>query len=144
MMMKQADDLSMRLIKAAKRGVRVYFLLDAYGGASFSKTLADEVVEAGILFRKFSPAFITKDFQMSLRLHHKVLLVDGEVAIIGGMNVANRYRGTPGMKEWLDFAVLMRGPECAHVLFILKKLWNRAFIVQQGKARVKQFIPSKV
>jgi cardiolipin synthase A/B len=123
------------LIKAAKRGVRVYFLLDAYGGASFSKTLADEVVEAGILFRKFSPGFITKDFQLSLRLHHKVLLVDGEVAIIGGMNVANRYRGTPGMKEWLDFAILMRGPECAHVLFILKKLWNRAFILRRERAR---------
>jgi cardiolipin synthase A/B len=131
------------LIKAANRGVRVYFLLDAYGGASFSKTLADEVVEAGILFRKFSPAFITKDFQLSLRLHHKVLLVDGEVAIIGGMNVANRYRGTPGMKEWLDFAVLMKGPECAHVLFILKKLWNRAFILRRERAHETIHFPAR-
>ena len=131
------------LIKAAKRGVKVYFLLDAYGGASFSKTLEDEVVEAGILFRKFSPAFITKDFQLSLRLHHKVLLVDGEIAIIGGINVANRYRGTPGMKEWLDFAILMRGPECAHVLFILKKLWNKAFILRRERARETIHFPAR-
>ncbi len=62
------------LIKAARRGVRVYFLLDAFGGSSFSKNLTDAVEEAGILFRKFSSKFITKDFQMSLRLHHKVLL----------------------------------------------------------------------
>jgi cardiolipin synthase len=123
------------LIKAAKRGVRVYFLLDAYGGSSFSDNLISEVQEAGILFRKFSPGLITKDFQMSLRLHHKVLLADGEVAVIGGMNVANRYRGARDLKEWLDFAILIRGPENAHVLFILKKLWNKAFIQRRERAR---------
>jgi cardiolipin synthase A/B len=129
------------LIRASKRGVRVYFLLDAYGSSTFSKNLIDEVEEAGILFRKFSPAFITKDFQMSLRLHHKVLLADGEVAIIGGMNVANRYRGTSDLKEWLDFAILIRGPECAHVLFILKKLWNRAFIKRKERAHETVHFP---
>ena len=129
------------LIKASKRGVRVYFLLDAYGGTSFSKNLIDEVGKAGILFRKFSRRFITKDFQMSLRLHHKVLLVDGEVAVIGGLNVANRYRGTPGLKEWLDFAILIRGPECAHVLFILKKTWNKAFIPRKERSRETVHFP---
>jgi cardiolipin synthase len=53
------------LIKAAGRGVRVYFLLDAFGSSSFSKELITEVEEAGILFRKFSPVFISKGFQMS-------------------------------------------------------------------------------
>jgi cardiolipin synthase A/B len=131
------------LIKAAKRGVKVYFLLDAYGGSSFSGNLINEVEEAGILFRKFSPAFITKEFQMSLRLHHKVLLIDGEVAVIGGMNVANRYRGTKEMKEWLDFALLIRGPECAHVLFILKKLWNKAFIQRRERSRETVHFPAR-
>jgi cardiolipin synthase len=123
------------LIKASERGVRIYFLLDAYGGSTFSKNLIDEVEKAGIFFRKFSPAFITRDFQMSLRLHHKVLLVDGNIAIVGGMNVANRYRGIRDIKEWLDFAVLIKGPECAHVLLILKKLWNKAFIPNRERAR---------
>lgn len=131
------------LIRAAKRGVKVYFLLDAYGGSTFSENLIDEVGEAGILFRKFSPVFITKDFQMSLRLHHKVLLVDGEVAVIGGMNVANRYRGTPDLKEWLDFAILIKGPECAHVLFILKKLWNRAFINRKERSHEMVHSPAQ-
>jgi cardiolipin synthase A/B len=123
------------LAKAARRGVRVYFLLDAYGGSTFSNELITIVEEAGILFRKFSPAFITEGFQMSLRLHHKVLLVDGEVCIIGGMNVADRYRGKPGLKEWLDFAILIKGAECAHALFILKKLWNKTFISRKERAR---------
>ena len=123
------------LIRAAERGVRVYFLLDAYGGNSFTKDLITKVEEAGILFRKFSPGLISKEFQLSLRLHHKVLLIDGEVAIIGGMNVANRYHGTPDIKEWLDFAILIKGPECAHTLFILKRLWNKAFISRKERSR---------
>ena len=122
------------LIRAAKRGVRVYFLLDAYGGNSFSKELINKVEEAGILFRMFSPALISKDFQLSLRLHHKVLLIDGFTAIIGGMNVADRYHGKTGLKAWLDFAILIKGPECAHVLFILKKLWNKAFISRKERS----------
>jgi len=122
------------LKRAAGRGVRVYFLLDAYGGGSFPRHLIDKAEEAGILFRKFSPGFITKGFQLSLRLHHKVLLIDGEMTIIGGMNVANRYHGTPYLKEWLDFAILIRGPECAHVLFILKKLWNKSFISRKERS----------
>jgi cardiolipin synthase len=116
------------LIRAAKRGVRIYLLLDAYGTKYLSKSLIDSIENSGILFRFFSPTFITEGFQLSLRLHHKVVLADGEVAIIGGMNFANRYHGSGTKKEWLDFAVLFSGPECAHILGILKKLWNKTFI----------------
>jgi cardiolipin synthase A/B len=129
------------LIKAAERGVRVYFLLDAYGGVSFSKELIKKVEEAGILFRLFSPQLITRGFQLSLRLHHKVVLVDGDTAIIGGMNIADRYHGKKGFKEWLDFAILIKGPECSHVLFILKRLWNRAFISRKERSRETMHSP---
>ena len=127
--------ISNALIRAAERGVRVYFLLDAYGGSTFSKDLINDVEKAGILFHMFSPGLITKGFQLSLRLHHKVLLVDGDTAIVGGMNIANRYHGTKDLKEWLDFAILIKGPECAHVLLILKRLWNKAFILRKERSR---------
>jgi cardiolipin synthase len=123
------------LIRAAKRGIKVYFLIDAYGGSSFSKSLIAKVEKAGILFRMFSPQLITKGFQLSLRLHHKVLLADGEIVIIGGMNVADRYHGNDKIKTWLDFGILIKGPECAHVLFILKRLWNKAFISRNERSR---------
>src|SRR5450759_4303146 len=96
------------LIRASKRGIRVYFLLDAYGGSSFPKDLINKIEEAGVFFRMFSPGLITKGFQLSLRLHHKVLLADGDTAIIGGMNIADRYRGKDGLKAWLDFAILIK------------------------------------
>jgi cardiolipin synthase len=123
------------LIRAAVRGVRTYLLLDAFGTGYLSKEFIDSIENSGILFRFFSPTLITKGFQLSLRLHSKVVLADGGVAIIGGMNFANRYHGTPGKKEWLDFALLIKGPECVHILSILKKLWNKTFISKEERSR---------
>ena len=122
------------LIRASQRGVRTYLLLDAYGTKYLSGELINKIEGAGIMFRFFSPAFITKGFQLSLRLHHKVLLVDGDLAIIGGMNFADRYRGTSRKKPWLDFAVLIKGPECIHVNSILRKIWNKPFLPKPEKS----------
>ena len=122
------------LIRAAERGVHIYLMLDAFGTKYLSGELIKKIENSGILFRFFSPAFITKGFQMSLRLHHKVLLVDGELAIIGGMNFADRYHGTPKKKEWLDFAVVVKGPECMHINSILRRTWNKTFISREERS----------
>jgi cardiolipin synthase len=127
------------LVRAAGRGVRVYLLLDAYGTKYLSDELVKKIEGSGILFRFFSPTFITKGYHMSLRLHSKVILADGEVTIIGGMNFANRYHGYGTKKEWLDFAVLIRGPECAHMLDIVRRLWNKTFISKEERST--EFVP---
>lgn len=129
------------LIRASKRGVRTYLLLDAYGTKYLSKELVDSIEDSGILFRFFSPTLVTKGFQLSLRLHSKVVLADGEVAVIGGMNFADRYHGTSSKKEWLDFAIQFRGPECVQILAILKKLWNKTFISREERSRETVTMP---
>ena len=133
------DETGMRiidaLVRAAGRGVRTYLLVDAFGTKYLSGELIKKIDDSGILFRFFSPAFITKGFHLSLRLHHKVLLVDGEVAIVGGMNFADRYHGTSKKKEWLDFALLIKGPECARINNILRKHWNKTFLAKSERAQ---------
>ena len=129
------------LIRAARRGVRVYLLLDAFGTKYFTGGFMKRIDEAGVSFRFFSPTLITKEFLLSLRLHHKVLLADGNVAIIGGINVADRYHGTPGKKEWLDFALKFQGPECIRVLMIVEKLWNKTFILKKDRSRETIYHP---
>jgi len=133
------DDTGIRifnaLIRASRRGVKTYLLLDAYGTKYLSKELVDSVDNSGILFRFFSPTLVTKGFQLSLRLHSKVIMADGEIAVIGGMNFADRYHGTSSRKEWLDFAVTVRGPECVQILAILKRIWNKRFILREERSR---------
>jgi cardiolipin synthase len=129
------------LIRAAKRGVRTYLLLDAFGTKYLTNELIKSIEDSGILFRFFSPTFITRGLQLSLRLHSKVVMADGEVAIIGGMNYANRYHGFGSKKEWLDFAVLIRGPECIQILSIIRKLWNKKFLPKEERSHEIIYAP---
>ncbi|MBN1108683.1 MAG: hypothetical protein JXR66_01665 [Bacteroidales bacterium] len=123
------------LIRASERGVRTYLLLDAFGTKYLSKELLDRIEGSGIFFRFYSPTLVTRGFQLSLRLHSKVVLADGDTAVIGGLNFADRYHGTASKRAWLDFAVLVRGPECIQLLAVVKRLWNKTFLASKEKAR---------
>ncbi len=122
------------LLRASERGVRVYLLLEAFGTKYLSNDLINRIEKSGILFRFFSPTFVTKGFQLSLRLHSKVVLVDGEAAVIGGLNIAARYNETDDKRAWLDFAALIKGPECIHVLSVLRRVWNKKFIPKKERS----------
>ena len=108
--------------------------MDAFGTKYLSNDLINRIEKSGILFRFFSPTFVTKGFQLSLRLHSKVVLVDGEAAVIGGLNIADRYNETDDKRAWLDFAALIKGPECIHVLSVLRRVWNKKFIPKKERS----------
>lgn len=118
------------LKSAAARGVKVYVLLDAYGSSNFSKKMVQEIEAAGIHFNFFSPVFSFKNLYFGRRLHHKVLVADGQQALIGGINTADRYAGV-GEPAWLDFAVLLEGPICEEAVQICQRLFGRKFSMRR-------------
>lgn len=95
------------LIEAANRNVKVYVLLDGYGSAQLPGNFLDDLRTNGIQIRFFSPWHSKNSFYIGRRLHHKVVVVDGEYVIIGGINIGNKYRGSATELPWLDYAVLM-------------------------------------
>ncbi len=131
------------LVRASQRSVKVYMLIDAFGSNGFSKRSISKVTKAGILFRKYSPVLTSNGFQVRLRLHHKVLLVDGESAIVGGINIANKYHGSEHVKPSLDFAILVKGPACIPILMVLKQVWNKKFLSAKELSRERIISPYK-
>src|ERR1043166_9192399 len=103
-----------KLKLAVRRGVKVYVLADPFGSKSVSREFRKELTEARIHFRLFSPFFSTESIYMGRRLHHKIVVADKNTAIIGGINIADKYHGTKEEKAWLDYAVLVKGPVCAY------------------------------
>ena len=93
------------LKEALKRQVKVYLLLDSFGSLSFPNEISTELKQAGGHIRFFSPLFSASSFYIGRRLHKKVVVADGKVALIGGINIANRYHGSANEKPWLDFAI---------------------------------------
>jgi cardiolipin synthase A/B len=98
------------LEEALKRQVKVYLLLDGFGSLSFPNEISKEFRQAGGHIRFFSPLFSASSFYIGRRLHKKIVVADGKVALIGGINIANRYQGTSVERPWLDFAIEINSP----------------------------------
>ena len=94
-----------KLKESAARGVKVYLLLDGFGSFSFPEQVVKELTESGVHFRFFSPFFSANSFYIGRRLHHKIVVADDQMLLIGGINIADKYNGKPGKEPWLDYAV---------------------------------------
>lgn len=118
------------LKEAALRHVKVYVLLDAYGSFSLTQQFINDLRQTGIHIRFFSPFLAANSFYIGRRLHHKVVVVDGYIALIGGINIADKYRGNTLNVPWLDYAVQIEssliGEQlqelCRNIYFKKKKL----------------------
>ncbi len=90
---------------AASRNVKIYILIDGFGSLSFPTEIINSLSKIGIDIRIFSPIFSANSLYLGRRLHHKIVVSDVKTALIGGINIANKYRGTADKIPWLDYAV---------------------------------------
>jgi cardiolipin synthase len=97
------------LIKAAQRKVHVFVLLDSVGSRLFSLEAETKLKEAGVHFQRFNSFQMKWLYSWGRRLHHKILLIDQEAAVVGGINVTYNCHNDPECPQ-LDFAVCLRGP----------------------------------
>lgn len=114
------------LTAAAKRGVEVFLLVDGYASQGLSRRRIKEIKETGIRFRWFEPLLRSRYFYFGRRLHHKIAVADASLALVGGLNIANRYNDIPGQKAWLDWAVLVEGEVAGKLFFLCQQLWNKS------------------
>lgn len=116
--------VSAALVAAAKRGVKVYIVLDGYASQSLSSKIIQDWKAAGINFRFFEPLFKSNHFYFGRRLHHKLLVVDALYALVGGINIADRYNEVGGIPAWLDFALYVEGEIVKELCVLAWKTWN--------------------
>lgn len=123
------------LKEAASRNVKVYVLLDGYGSGSLSKKFADDLIQYGIHFRFFSPLFSRNNFYIGRRLHHKVLVVDGTIALIGGINIACKYHGCEKEEPWLDYAVQVEGGVAVQLQTLCRNIYFQKKRIRRKKIK---------
>jgi phosphatidylserine/phosphatidylglycerophosphate/cardiolipin synthase-like enzyme/fatty acid desaturase len=102
------------LAHAARRGVTVQVLIDGWGSARGGRAVAAALREAGCAVRIYNRllALLVGRFG---RNHRKVLLVDDEVAFLGGINIGDENLAEGSRPGWADLALEIRGPQCAHL-----------------------------
>lgn len=114
------------LKKAAHRGVKVYLLLDGFGSQDFSATFLQGFQLAGVnvMFyrQKISPWTFKKN--RLRRLHRKVVVIDGKVGFVGGINIIDDNNVPEEATPRVDYAVEIRGALLAPLLLSVQKLWK--------------------
>jgi cardiolipin synthase len=125
-------DLARRLAERSQAGVEVRVIVDALGSNRSSQKIFDFMRAAGVDVREYKTGLDL--LSVNDRWHEKHLIVDGKVAVEGGMNIADEYSlggsgrlvfrdGKPGMQAWRDTDVRIEGPAVADIQRAFLRNW---------------------
>ena len=130
------------LLAQQQQGVQVNVIYDSFGGMNTPAAYFDRLRQGGINVVEFNPInpLIAKgQWLFNNRDHRKLLVVDGRIAFIGGINISNVYSSSPGSRrakkalgsaiDWRDTDLQIEGP----VVGELQKLFMDTWAKQQGK-----------
>lgn len=127
-----ADELGCQfldeLTRKAKEGVQVRLLYDAMGSLHFRPHSVQALKSAGGKCSVFMPVnLLRRRFQVNLRNHRKVFIVDGKTGFTGGLNIGDEYLGkNPRFGYWRDTHMRLRGPAVNDLQRVFCEDWDFA------------------
>ncbi|HLU68654.1 MAG TPA: phospholipase D-like domain-containing protein [Kofleriaceae bacterium] len=117
------------LIERARAGVQVRLMYDGFGAFPLPSSYLAELRRAGVETLEFRPVRGRRwTWRRWLRRdHRKVLVVDGRLGFVGGINIGDEYAPrVVGGKEWRDTHVQIEGPIVADLESMFRSTWHRA------------------
>lgn len=128
----------------AKQGVKVRAMFDAFGNWSNSMPLKKrhlrEIRSNGIEIFPFDPLYFPVINHIFCRDHRKIVIIDGETAYTGGINIADYYiNGLPEIGKWRDMHVRIEGSAVGYLQNIFLSIWNK---VSEQEIGGNQYYPS--
>ncbi|AQX55622.1 cardiolipin synthase [Priestia flexa] len=119
---KLGKEIMNLLIEKAKEGVEVRFTFDTVGSISLSGSDVKELRDSGVKVYAFSPiksGFFNQKF--NFRNHRKIIVIDGEVGFVGGLNIGMEYLGeNKEIGFWRDTHLKLVGEsvQTLHAVFL--------------------------
>ena len=111
------------MIEAARRGVEVRLLIDAWG--SKLGDLQGPLEQAGVKWKKYRPLRLFSIYKVGKRTHRKILVVDGKIAFTGGLGISKKWLGNArNSGEWRDTQVRVAGPVVDQMQAIFAEDWT--------------------
>jgi cardiolipin synthase A/B len=133
--------LADHLLAARARNVQVNLIYDSVGALGTPRPFFDRLREGGIRVLEFNPVnplTAKKGWQINNRDHRKLLVVDGRVAFIGGINISSVYSSGSSVRRqaasneeperklpWRDTHLQIEGPVVADFQKLFTEAWER-------------------
>jgi len=130
-------------------GVQVNLIYDSVGSLSTPKTFFDSLKESSINvleYNPINPLITRKGWQFNQRDHRKLLIIDGQIAFVGGINISSVYSSgsfgrakvTTNKQPWRDTHLRMEGPVVSEFQKLFMETWSQ----QKGKTlAAKNYFP---
>ncbi len=105
------------LIEKAKAGLEVRLIYDAVGSWKLTRGFLDPMRKAGVKLYPFLPVSIPLfGHRLNYRNHRKIIIIDGKVGFLGGLNIGDEYLGkNQKLGFWRDTHLKIQG-EAVYVL----------------------------
>jgi cardiolipin synthase len=115
------------LAERARAGVPVRLLVDWFGSAGTPGHFWSRLHRDGVEVRFFGPFKVLDLGANVVRDHRKVIIVDGERAIVGGYCIADEWAGelASGRQPWRETAADIRGPAANALDHAFAHLWSK-------------------
>jgi cardiolipin synthase A/B len=124
------------LLEKQAKGVQVNIIYDSVGsmnsGAAFFQRLRDGGVQV-VPFNPIIPEMGREEWGLTHRDHRKILIIDGRLAIIGGVNISKVYSSSPRRRKqsakppihWRDTDIQVEGPAVAEFQKLFLETWKQ-------------------
>ena len=109
---KVGRQLQQVLIQAARNGADVQVLIDGWGSPDLGPEMLEPLLAAGVAVRAYEPlrGMVARRLNVFRRMHRKIVVVDGAVAFVGGINYSIDHLAEFGQMAKQDYSVEIVGP----------------------------------
>ncbi|MDZ5470356.1 cardiolipin synthase [Bacillus sp. 31A1R] len=125
------------LIEKAREGVKIRFLYDAVGSWKLSSRYVEEMRREGIGMVPFGPVRMpVLNSKFNFRNHRKIIVIDGSIGFMGGLNIGNEYLGKDEhFGFWRDTHLWLKGEAVRTLQLIFLQDWyymtNESFLTAE-------------
>jgi cardiolipin synthase len=115
------------LVERAEAGVAVRVIYDALGSHGLDAGYLKSLHDAGVGVVEYHPIAPWRQRSgLNRRDHQKILVIDDEVAFVGGTNIGDEYAPAPEGGGWHDMHARVEGPVVGDVARLFRRTWLRA------------------
>lgn len=122
------NQIAEMLIKKAKEGLKVRFLYDDFGSQGLTQPFIQKLKDAGV---QTAPFYKIKWYALANRInyrnHRKIVIIDGFVGFVGGINMSDKYRNDLIPKNklfWRDTHLMVMGQATSYLQYLFMCDWN--------------------
>ncbi|MFV0566400.1 MAG: cardiolipin synthase [Flavobacteriaceae bacterium] len=141
----ESDDIGIQIAEIlkqkAREGVEVRFIYDDFGSKSIRKSFVANLVKSGVeAYPFYKVKLLLLANRINYRNHRKIVVIDGHVGYVGGINVSDKYINLSKNKRyWRDTHLKITGAAVLSLQRVFMADWN--FCAKQNIGVTQKYFP---